>query len=700
MVVTCSSEHHALLGMEHRLDMLEQEVQVMRQQMSQQEASVAAQKAQLIAQLNEELVKHKLVLVEVVEEAKKEFTTVHMKVKNLYDEASGAVVELKERLDNVEKESERSGGKHGGGGGMKGYLPVKAMLPNPFSDKPEEWRQWQEDMMDYLDSITPGMKAFLKEVADETEAVDDAWLMNAQQEHSTKITGDELAVWRALKTLTTGEARKVVTSIRTENGYRAWQKLHQRFGPSLSCKQGMVLMEFSAMVSKPAKTPDETRHLITEMERRIKMVEEVTGEDVSENHAKSVLVGILDPLTRQHTAMHHGSKASCEQLKRVVLEFANNVARGPDAMHLGAIGQQDGEEDEHAHLHGDWDTEMHDHFVGAFGKGATQCYACQGYGHMARDCPTKGKGKGKADGKGKGGFDRGKGFDRDGYKGKGKGKDGGGGKYGPAYGSKGKGKRAPMYGGCWNCGGSHFADSCPMKGGGKGKGLNQISESGGSQDYWDPGWSEHVPSLGAITEVTATGTGEWKTVQKSKNKIVNTVQEKVKPKLTQTSPPGKGRVAGGNRFDMLSMIRTIEPENVSRIEARGDGWEVIELAVDSGASETVISEDMLSSVEVKEGEASRRGVQYEVANGVRIPNLGEKKFKGHTEEGMVRNLTAQVCEVNKALLSVRKVVQAGNKVVFDIDGSYIEDKNTGQKMWLKEENGMYMLRMWVKNGGF
>jgi hypothetical protein len=109
---------------------------------------------------------------------------------------------------------------------------------------------------------------------------------------------------------------------------------------------------------------------------------------------------------------------------------------------------------------------------------------------------------------------------------------------------------------------------------------------------------------------------------------------------------------------------------------------------------------MLSSVEVKEGEASRRGVQYEVANGVRIPNLGEKKFKGHTEEGMVRNLTAQVCEVNKALLSVRKVVQAGNKVVFDIDGSYIEDKNTGQKMWLKEENGMYMLRMWVKNGGF
>ena len=154
-----------------------------------------------------------------------------------------------------------------------------------------------------------------------------------------------------------------------------------------------------------------------------------------------------------------------------------------------------------------------------------------------------------------------------------------------------------------------------------------------------------------------------------------------------------------NRPQPLSIIRTVEPENVNSIKAK-DGWEEILMAVDSGASGTVVGEDMLETIPTKEGEASKRGVQYEVANGVRIPNLGEKRFRGITAEGLARNLTAQVCEVNKALLSVRKVVQAGNRVAFDLEGSYIEDKKTQQRMWLKEENGMYMLRLWVKSEGF
>ena len=46
-------------------------------------------------------------------------------------------------------------------------------------------------------------------------------------------------------------------------------------------------------------------------------------------------------------------------------------------------------------------------------------------------------------------------------------------------------------------------------------------------------------------------------------------------------------------------------------------------------------------------------------------------------------------------------MKAGNKIVFDEDGSYIEDKATGEVINLREENGMFFLKVWVhKDSGF
>jgi hypothetical protein len=307
---------------------------------------------------------------EIIEAAKKEFLGLQTSMKTLYGAFGRAVVDIKDRLDNLEKSQGKSGS------GMEGHIPMKSLVPGVFMDKAEDWRQLQDDAMDYFDNVNLWMKEFLKEVEAETDVVDEAWLLDGQDRHTAKITSDELHVWRMLKNLTNGEARKVVTSIKTENGFRAWQKLHMRFGPSLASKQGMVLMEFSAMMARPAKTQDETRSLAMEMERRIKLVEDVTGEEVSENHVKLVLVGILDPMTREHTAMYRGSKASHEQLKKVVLEFTNDVACGLDSVQIGALhvqGHDFGGEQPHHH-----DDVEHEHFVGALGKGI-QRYACHGY---------------------------------------------------------------------------------------------------------------------------------------------------------------------------------------------------------------------------------------------------------------------------------------------------------------------------------
>ena len=144
----------------------------------------------------------------------------------------------------------------------------------------------------------------------------------------------------------------------------------------------------------------------------------------------------------------------------------------------------------------------------------------------------------------------------------------------------------------------------------------------------------------------------------------------------------------------MGLLREVDNPEIHALD--DDEWQEIELAVDSGATETVVGDGMLSHVQTTEGAAYRRGVQYEVASGDLIPNLGEKKFEVMNDAGVTRSMTAQVCDVNRALLSVKKVVQSGHRVVFDPEGGYIEDLSNGEQLKLHESGGMYVLRMWAR----
>ena len=122
----------------------------------------------------------------------------------------------------------------------------------------------------------------------------------------------------------------------------------------------------------------------------------------------------------------------------------------------------------------------------------------------------------------------------------------------------------------------------------------------------------------------------------------------------------------------------------------------MEFAVDSGASETVVAEHMVTNAATHPTAASIRGVSYEVANGETIPNMVEKHIAcvSH-EEGLRKMITAQVCDVSKPLLSVHKLVQAGHTVVFSPGAAYIQSADTNDVLWLRESGGMFNLKMWV-----
>ena len=58
-------------------------------------------------------------------------------------------------------------------------------------------------------------------------------------------------------------------------------------------------------------------------------------------------------------------------------------------------------------------------------------------------------------------------------------------------------------------------------------------------------------------------------------------------------------------------------------------------------------------------------------------------------------MTFQVARVNKALGSVSKIVANGNRVIFDPNGSFIENVWTKDRIWMREDNGVYVLDMIV-----
>jgi len=129
--------------------------------------------------------------------------------------------------------------------------------------------------------------------------------------------------------------------------------------------------------------------------------------------------------------------------------------------------------------------------------------------------------------------------------------------------------------------------------------------------------------------------------------------------------------------------------------AQNGEWQKLELAVDSGAAETVIPHDLVIDHEIKDTQMSIAGVCYASATGQPIPNLGEQRLPLMTNEGTMRGMKFQAAPVARPLGSVKRMCEAGHQVIFDADGSYVRNKRTSEINWMREENGNYIMDLWV-----
>ena len=128
-------------------------------------------------------------------------------------------------------------------------------------------------------------------------------------------------------------------------------------------------------------------------------------------------------------------------------------------------------------------------------------------------------------------------------------------------------------------------------------------------------------------------------------------------------------------------------------------WERVILTVDSGASDTVLPPSIARNVPLLH--SNKVGIEYEVANGGVVVNLGEKKAQMKLQENDASSMimSFQVVEVHKPLLAVSRLVEAGHDVRFNKADPHIL-LSTGAKIPMRNNMGTYEIEVWILNPGF
>lgn len=187
-------------------------------------------------------------MAELEERTKAAFET-HAKELRRHTVAGIALAEttakLEERRKDMRIEAIRVADTGGSSRGHdRGYLPRKSLIPATFDNDLRAWRNWKEGVVDFLEFSNKGVNKVLKAAEVHEEEVDEKFRDQMELEFGGRAAHDHEEVWRTLKYLTQGEARRVVLTVRDMDGFQAWRNLVMYFERGITAKLGLVLREF------------------------------------------------------------------------------------------------------------------------------------------------------------------------------------------------------------------------------------------------------------------------------------------------------------------------------------------------------------------------------------------------------------------------------------------------------------------------
>ncbi len=142
--------------------------------------------------------------------------------------------------------------------------------------------------------------------------------------------------------------------------------------------------------------------------------------------------------------------------------------------------------------------------------------------------------------------------------------------------------------------------------------------------------------------------------------------------------------------------------NVTRNKIKGIEMEEeplgrwLEMTVDSGAANHVISKRVFPEYETRPSEGSLRGQRFVAAGGQRLENEGEQHLKVRLKDGTQCRIALQNVDVKRPLASVSMIADQGNEITFRQDGGTIKVKKTGKEHHFERKDGVYTMQVWVE----
>ena len=125
---------------------------------------------------------------------------------------------------------------------------------------------------------------------------------------------------------------------------------------------------------------------------------------------------------------------------------------------------------------------------------------------------------------------------------------------------------------------------------------------------------------------------------------------------------------------------------------------MIRTVMDSGATDSVAPPTLAPHVSIAESPGSIRGQCYVSASAGRMPNMGQKVLNVQTNEGKNTTVVYQVAEVSRPLTSVGATCDRGNWVVYNSQGGFILNCQTGERTsFERTTSGIYELDLWMKS---